>query len=354
VTAGTIFQDTHKPLALWFRAMRYVTTQKNGVSALGLQRVLGLGSYKTAWAILHKLRRTMVRPGRDRLKGIVEVDETYWGGQEKGVIGRLTQDKAMIVVAAEEDGTHIGRIRLRRVPDLTKDSLHGFISDFVEPGSTIRTDGLPAYLGLEGYAHDRQVQRRQPDGEHLLSRVHRVVSLLNRWMMGTHQGAIAQDYLDYYLDEFTFRFNRRTSKSRGKLFYRLAEQAVQPDTVVLHIANEPGQVLSISSVRLWLPRDGATWQTLWPQPPMPAAAEVPPRDKGILKLRTNKLPLTYVAIEVATNAGPVWSHLRIKRETFDISGGWVGGHRVGPPRLPLLPATQKEVLLLRNALRRLD
>lgn len=229
VTAGTIFQDTHKPLTLWFRAMWYVTTQKNGVSALGLQRVLGLGSYKTAWAILHKLRRAMVRPGRDQLKGIVEVDETYWGGQEEGVIGRLTQDKAMIVVAAEEDGPNIGRIRLRRVPDLTRDSLHGFIKDFVEPGSTIRTDGLIAYLELKGYAHDRQIQRRQPEGEHLLPRVHRVVSLLKRWMMGTHQGAIAQDYLDYYLDEFTFRFNRRTSKSRGKLFYRLAEQAVQVD-----------------------------------------------------------------------------------------------------------------------------
>lgn len=229
VTAGTIFQDTHKPLTLWFRAMWHVTTQKNGVSALGLQRVLGLGSYKTAWAILHKLRRAMVRPGRDRLRGIVEVDETYWGGEEEGVIGRLTQDKAMIVVAAEEDGSRIGRIRLRRIPDLTKDSLHGFISDFVEPGSTIRTDGLPVYLGLEGYAHDRHVQRRQPEGEHLLPRVHRVVSLLKRWMMGTHQGAIAQDYLDYYLDEFTFRFNRRTSTSRGKLFYRLAEQGVQVD-----------------------------------------------------------------------------------------------------------------------------
>jgi len=231
VMAGTIFQDTHKPLTLWFRAMWYVTTQKNGVSALGLQRVLGLGSYKTAWALLHKLRRAMVRPGRDRLHGVVEVDETYWGGEEKGVVGRLTQDKALIVVAAEEDGAKIGRIRLRRIPDLTKDSLHGFIGDFVDPGSTIRTDGLSAYPGLEGYAHDRQVQRRQPEGEHLLPRVHRVVSLLKRWMMGTHQGAIAQDYLDYYLDEFTFRFNRRTSKSRGKVFYRLAEQAVQVDPV---------------------------------------------------------------------------------------------------------------------------
>jgi transposase-like protein len=235
VTAGTIFQDSHKPLTLWFRAMWYVTTQKNGVSALGLQRVLGLGSYKTAWAILHKLRRAMVRPGRDRLQGVVEVDETYWGGEEEGVVGRLTQDKAMIAVAAQEDGPNIGRIRLRRIPDLTQDTLHRFIRDSVEPGSTVRTDGLSAYLGLVGYAHDRQVQRRQPEGEHLLPRVHRVVSLLKRWMMGTHQGAIAQDHLDTYLDEFTFRFNRRTSQSRGKLFYRLAEQAVQVDPAPFRI-----------------------------------------------------------------------------------------------------------------------
>lgn len=227
VTAGTIFQDSHLSLTTWFRAMWHVTTQKNGVSALGLQRVLGLGSYKTAWALLHKLRRAMVRPGRDRLHGLVEIDETYWGGEEEGVVGRLTEDKALLMVAAEADGQGIGRIRLRRVPDLTKDRLHGFIAQAVEPGSTVRTDGLSAYLGLERYLHDRQVQRRQPEGEHLLPRVHRVVSLLKRWLMGTHQGAVGHDHLDYYLDEFTFRFNRRTSASRGKLFYRLAQQAVQ-------------------------------------------------------------------------------------------------------------------------------
>jgi len=227
VTAGTIFQDSHLPLVIWFRAMWYVTSQKNGVSALGLQRVLGLGSYKTAWAMLHKLRRAMVRPGRDRLRGTVEVDETYWGSKEKGVIGRLTEKKALIVVAAEEDGKDIGRIRMHRILDVTKASLHGFITQAVEPGSTVRTDGLNAYLGLEGYLHDRQVQRHQPEGEHLLPRVHRVVALLKRWLLGTHQGAIGHDHLDYYLDEFTFRFNRRTSASRGKLFYRLAQQAVQ-------------------------------------------------------------------------------------------------------------------------------
>ena len=200
---------------------------KNGVSALGLQRVLGLGSYKTAWAMLHKLRRALVRPGRDRLRGVVEVDETYWGGEEEGVAGRLTEEKALMMVAAEEDGKGIGRIRLRRVLDLTRTTLHGFIAQSIDLDSTVRTAGLNAYLGMEGYVHDRQVQRRQPEGEHLLPRVHRVVSLLKRCLLGTHQGAIGHEYLDYYLDEFTFRFNRRKSPHRGKLFYRLAQQAVQ-------------------------------------------------------------------------------------------------------------------------------
>lgn len=227
VTAGTIFQDSHLPLTTWFRAIWHITSQKNGMSAQGLQRVLGLGSYETAWALLHKLRRAMVRPGRDRLKGTVEVDETYWGGDEEGLIGRLTEENALIIVAAEEDGKGIGRIRLRRIPDITKASLHGFIKHAIEPGSTVTTDGLNAYRAMEGYTHDRHVQRHQLEGEHLLPRVHRVVSLLKRWLLGTHQGAISHAHLDDYLDEFTFRFNRRKSASRGKLFYRLAQHAVQ-------------------------------------------------------------------------------------------------------------------------------
>jgi len=216
-------------LRMWFRAIWYITSQKNGASAMSIQRILGLGSYMTAWTWLHKLRRAMVRPGRDRLQGTVEVDETYWGGEEEGVIGRLTEDKALIVIAAEEDGEGIGRIRMRRISDLTKASLHGFIGESIEPGSTVRTDGLNAYLGLAGYVHDRQIQRHQPEGEHLLPRIHRVISLLKRWLLGTHQGAVGHDHLDYYLDEFTFRFNRRTSASRGKLFYRLLQQAVRVD-----------------------------------------------------------------------------------------------------------------------------
>lgn len=228
VTAGTVFQDTRLPLPLWFRAMWYLTSQKNGVSAMSVQRVLGLGSYQTAWAWLHKLRRAMVRPGRERLCGVVEVDETYWGSEEDGVIGRLTHDKALIGVAAEADGEGIGRIRLGRLADLTKQSLHGFVAQCVDPGSTVITDGLPAYRSMTGYTHQAIViGKHSKQASKLLPRVHRVVSLLKRWLLGTHQGAIGHDHLNYYLDEFTFRFNRRTSTSRGKLFYRLVEQAMQ-------------------------------------------------------------------------------------------------------------------------------
>ena len=228
VMAGTIFQDSKLPLTIWFRAMWQLTSQKNGVSAMGLQRVLGLGSYKTAWTVLHKLRRAMVRPGRDRLHGIVEVDEAYWGGEEENVRGWQTYKKSLIAVAAEADGHRIGRIRLRHIADTSRKTLHGFIVAAIEPGSTVVTDGLQSYRELQGYVHERQVQSRQPtDADPLLPRVHLVISLLKRWLLGTHQGAIAPDYLQDYLDEFTFRFNRRTSASRGKLFYRLVEQAVQ-------------------------------------------------------------------------------------------------------------------------------
>ncbi len=228
-TAGTIFERTRLPLALWFRAIWWVTSQKNGASALGLQRVLGLGSYETAWTWLHKLRRAMVRPGRDRLSGRIEVDETYLGGLEEGVRGRQTSTKALVAVAAQEDGKGIGRIRMRRVKDASAASLHPFVVDCIEPGSVVHTDGWDGYRGLgeSGYRHQVTVlRRRKESASELLPRVHRVVSLLKRWLMGTHQGAVSHEHLDYYLDEFTFRFNRRKSRSRGKLFYRLLQQAV--------------------------------------------------------------------------------------------------------------------------------
>jgi len=208
--------------------------QKNGASAMGLQRVLGLKSYKTAWTWLHKLRRAMVRPDRDRLTGRVEVDETYLGGLEEGVRGRQTESKALIIVAAQEDGPGIGRIRMRRIGDASAASLVSFIEVSVEAGSVVHTDGWLGYepVGSKGYGHDVTfLKGNKETPSELMPRVHRVISLLKRWLMGTHQGAVSLEHLDYYLDEFTFRFNRRKSRSRGMLFFRLLQQAVAVDPV---------------------------------------------------------------------------------------------------------------------------
>jgi transposase-like protein len=233
VTAGTVFQGTRKPLRLWFRAMWYVVNQKHGVSALGLQRVLGLGSYRTAWTWMHKLRVAMVRPGRDRLSGTVEVDETYIGGKRSGDEGRRAEGKALVVVAVEEDGERVGRIRLCRVADASGESLVPAVQKAIAPGSTVRTDGWSGYGGLTGlgYVHD-VVRASAQVGKNVLPLANRVISLLKRWLLGTHQGAVRPSHLDYYLDEFTFRFNRRTSRSRGKLFYRLVQQAAAVDPVL--------------------------------------------------------------------------------------------------------------------------
>ena len=236
VTAGTIFQDTRTPLPVWFRAMWWVTTQKNGASALGLQRVLGLKSYETAWTWLHKLRRAMVRPGRDLLDGRIEVDEGYVGGPEAGLPGRLNLEKTLVVIAVQEDGKGIGRIRMRQIPDASSESLMPFVRDFVVPGSIVHTDGWLGYSPLESNGFRHQVtylKGNKKTASELLPRVHLVISHLKRWLLGTHQGAVSHKHLDYYLDEFTFRFNRRRSKSRGKLFYRLAQQAVMIEPVPL-------------------------------------------------------------------------------------------------------------------------
>lgn len=227
LTAGTLFHDTHKPLRLWFEAMWYVVNQKSGVSALGLQRVLGLGSYHTAWNWLHKLRRAMIRPGRDRLSGRIEVDEVFIGGVRPGKRGRGAAGKTLVVIAVEESEKGIGRIRLHQVGDASGDSLEPAVWDMVEPGSTVRTDGWRGYNGLSELGYKHTVVRKNPDlGDNLLPLANRIASLLKRWLLGTHQGAVEHSHLEYYLDEYTFRFNRRTSKSRGLLFYRLIKQAI--------------------------------------------------------------------------------------------------------------------------------
>jgi transposase-like protein len=231
-TAGTIFHRTRHPLRTWLEVAWYVTTQKPGASALGLQRVLGLGSYQTAWSWLHKLRRAMVRPGREQLSGEVEVDETLLGGRSSWKGGRSGRNKAVVVIAAEIRGRAIGRIRMARVPDASADSLGSFVREVVSPGAVVRTDGWSGYNVLAGSGYDHRPTSLRATGEpgHVaMPGVHRVAALLDRWWLGTHQGAIAHRHLDYYLDEFTFRFNRRASRSRGLLFYRLVEQALQTD-----------------------------------------------------------------------------------------------------------------------------
>lgn len=248
VTAGTVFEKTRTPLRSWFAAVWYATNQKHGVSALGLQRVLGLSSYQTAWAMLHRLRRAMVRPGRERLGGAVEVDETYVGGIGRVAPGRGSDAavrrwrnntaKAVVAIAVEvHEPKGFGRVRLRRVPRAAEQSLMPFVCEVVEPGAEVRTDGSPVYRSLpeHGYTHHRTVASSSDSPAHVsMPGVHRVASLLKRWLLGTHQGAVQSQQLDYYLDEFTFRFNRRTSRSRGLLFYRLLEGAVVTSPVTYH------------------------------------------------------------------------------------------------------------------------
>lgn len=232
VTAGTLFEGTRKPLVSWFRVIWWVTSQKNGASALGLQRILGLGSYRTAWTWLHKLRRAMVRPGRDRLSGTIQVDETYIGGEKPGKRGRGAEGKALVLIAAQEDGKVTGRIRLKQIADASAESLEGAVQETVERGAVVKTDGWNGYKGLEslGYRHPI-VRKTATIGDNLLPLCHREAALIKRWLTGTHQGAVSHEHLAYYLDEYTFRFNRRTSRYRGKLFYRLLQNAVAVDAI---------------------------------------------------------------------------------------------------------------------------
>lgn len=230
VTAGTVFHGTRVPLTTWFRAAWWMVGEKHGASALGLQRMLGLASSQTAWHLLHRLRRAMVGVDRARLNGVVEVDETFVGGYHEGKRGRDLSRKALVVIAAECRGEAVGRVRLQRAPDSSAKSLVGFVESCVEKGSTVVTDGLATYIALptHGYLHDRRVQLGATCGhDEILPRVHRVASLLKRWLLGTHQGGVHRDHLDAYLDEFCFRFNRRTANSRGLLFLRVMENATR-------------------------------------------------------------------------------------------------------------------------------
>lgn len=226
ITAGTLFDGSRKSLKLWFQAMWYVVGQKNGVSALGLQKALGLGSYQTAWNWLHKMRRAMVCDRKDKLSGVVEVDETWVGGARNRHDER--DAKSLIFIAIQLTDNGLGRVRLEAIKTNDQSNLLCATKKLISPNSTIRSDGLHGYniLSHHGYKHEPTVHNNAIFGD-ATPNAHRVASLLKRWWLGTHQGAISPKYLPYYLDEFTFRFNRRTSNSRGKLFYRLMQGAVE-------------------------------------------------------------------------------------------------------------------------------
>ena len=201
---------------------------------MGLQRVLGLKSYTTAWTWLQKIRTAMVNPNRTKLSGTVEVDECYIGGEEHdGKRGRgATENKSLVVIGIElpesEKKNQLGRVRMKVIPDASGDSLVGFIKENVEPGSTVITDGWSGFAsaGKNGFAHVVLTKFEVADSKNILPHVHMIVSLLKRWLLGTHQGAVQEMHLQAYLDEYVFRFNRRKSANRGLLFYRLLECAM--------------------------------------------------------------------------------------------------------------------------------
>jgi len=231
VTAGTIFHRSHTPLSTWFAAVWFVTSQKNGVSAQGLKDALGFGSYETAWAWLHKLRRAMVRPDRELLSGVVELDQSFVGGRSTGKRGP-SSDKAPVTIAVERDERgRLGRVRLALADQPGGLDMIDFACDVVAPGATIRTDGARMFTRLadKGFIHVSTPGNSAEDLDAVMPGPHLVSSLLKRWTVGTLHYRISRQHLPYYLDEFTFRFNRRTSRARGMLFYRLLQQAVDTD-----------------------------------------------------------------------------------------------------------------------------
>jgi len=207
-----------------------MVSQKHGISALGLKRTLGIGSEQTAWAMLHRYRTAMVRPGRERLSATMEADEIFLGGPEPGPRGRGALGKTLVEVAVERDGRALGRCRMQVIPDVTAPTLRAFLAAHVEPGSVVLTDGLQSYRPACGEDYTHRPEPIAPSGQQaheLLPGVHRVAALAQRWLLGTHQGGVKPGHLQAYLDEFAFRFNRRRSRSRGMLFYRLLEGAAQ-------------------------------------------------------------------------------------------------------------------------------
>ena len=226
-TAGTIFDKTRTPLTVWFAACWLFATQKDGISALSLKRSLEIGSYQTVWAMLHRLRSVLVRPGRERLSGEVEVDESFFGGEEPGRRGGRARGKKVLVGIAVErlEPSGFGRCRMAPLPDASGESLRAFLLDNVQPGARVITDGWPPYRPAtrDLYVHTPLPGASRAEAHKLLPGVHKVSSLAKRWLLGTHQGSIDDAHLPDYLNEFVFRFNRRRSRSRGLVFYRVLD-----------------------------------------------------------------------------------------------------------------------------------
>jgi len=219
---------TKKPITYWFKAMWWFTTRKSGVNAVNLQDLLGLGSYDTAWTWLQKLRRCTIRNDREKLSGIVEVDEFVLGGQKSGKRGRGAEGKTIVLAAVEKQYRRLGRIRLQICKDFSSDSLIPFIEQNVEPGSHIITDGWKGYNSISStnYSHQVVYWAKRDDKTSVLPGVHLIVSLLKRVLLGTFQGRFDRKHLQCYLDEYVFRFNRRRSKSVGKKFMRILQQVI--------------------------------------------------------------------------------------------------------------------------------
>ena len=228
IIAGTIFHGSRVKLHLLFRMLWFILVQKNGVSALSVQHILGFTKYKTVWVWLHKFRRIMIMPNREKLSGIIEIDETFVGGARKGKRGRGADGKAIVIIAIELVGSFTGRVRVEIIENANRKCINDFIKNNIESGSTIITDGWKGYVDVTKmkYKHKIETKTIAANDENLTPNVHRIASLLKRWLLGTHQNFTSSDYLEYYLDEYTFRYNRRKAKSRGLLFYILLKQAV--------------------------------------------------------------------------------------------------------------------------------
>lgn len=243
-TAGTIFDKTRTPLTVWFAAAWLMVNSKTGISATQLQREMELGSYQTAWAMLHRYRSVMVLPGRDRLRGEVEVDESYLGGPEPGIPGRGALGKVLFAAAVELEEHSFGRARLEIIPDASAESLAAFLEANVQPGSRVVTDGWSSYPPATRGRYEHKGTSISASGlpaHEVLPATHRVFSLVKRWVMGTLQGSTSPAHLQGYIDEWVFRFNRRRSRSRGLLFYTLLRQAVDAEPLTYRSLRKAGR-----------------------------------------------------------------------------------------------------------------